>query len=114
MRVFLTTRVLLSVPIVLVWIGANPFARPEFPARISEAARNGERTFVQSCASCHSVRASASLVGPSLKGYYSAHQPRPTDAAVRAVILQGRGRMPSFSSLRKGQIDDLIEYLKTL
>lgn len=98
----------------LLWTGADLSIDSLSPAQTSDAARNGGQIFSQSCASCHSVHTSASLTGPSLKGYYSSHLPRPTDATVRATILQGKGKMPKFSSLSKLQTDDLIAYLKTL
>ena len=103
----------LVLPVLLVWIGADVFAHAQSPIQ-SVAARNGERIFVQSCSPCHDVHTSASRVGPSLKSYYSDHEPRPTDAQVRAIISQGKGKMPKFSNLSNTQTDDLIAYLKTL
>jgi hypothetical protein len=55
-----------------------------------------------------------SLVGPALKGYYSTHQPRPTDAEMRTLIRKGKGKMPSFANLSMSQTDELVAYLKTL
>jgi mono/diheme cytochrome c family protein len=74
---------------------------------------NGRRIFTQSCAACHDTLGTAAKSGPGLKNYYR-HQQRPTDTNVRAIIQQGKGRMPAFSTLNKSQIDDLIAYLKTL
>jgi mono/diheme cytochrome c family protein len=48
-----------------------------------------------------------------LKNYYR-HQQRAADTNVRAIIQQGKGPMPAFSTLNKSQIADLIAYLKTL
>ncbi len=104
---------LLGLPVLLVWIGGNLFAHAQSPIQ-SVAARNGERIFVQSCTPCHDAHTRASRVGPSLKGYYSDHEPRPTDAQLRAIISQGKGKMPKFSNLSNTQTDDLIAYLKTL
>lgn len=75
---------------------------------------NGQRIFVQSCASCHDAHSTSSKSGPGLKNYYRDHQPHPSDIAVRAVIQEGKGKMPGFSSLSKSQTDDLVAYLKTL
>jgi mono/diheme cytochrome c family protein len=88
------------------------------PAVISQrsapqAVANGKRTFNQSCASCHDILGTTAKSGPGLKNYYR-HQPNPTDATVRRVIQQGKGRMPAFSTLDKLQIDDLVAYLKTI
>ena len=33
---------------------------------------------------------------------------------IREIILQGKGKMPGFSTLSTSQMNDLIEYLKTL
>lgn len=49
-----------------------------------------------------------------MKGYYSTHQPRPTDSEVRTVIANGKGKMPAFNNLSPRQVDELLAYLKTL
>ena len=73
----------------------------------------GGRLFRQSCAACHDTVGAATWSGPGLKNYYH-RQPRLTDSAVRETILQGRGKMPGFSTFSKSQMNDLIDYLKTL
>jgi mono/diheme cytochrome c family protein len=78
-----------------------------------QAVANGRRTFNQSCAACHDTLGTTTKSGPGLKNYYR-HQPRPADATVHAIIQQGKGRMPAFSTLDKLQIDDLVAYLKTV
>ncbi len=78
-----------------------------------ESAAKGRRIFAQSCASCHEVLGTTIKSGPALKDYYR-RQPRPADATVRAIIEQGKGRMPAFTSLDQLQVDDLVAYLKTL
>jgi len=88
------------------------------PAMISEksvpqAVANGNRTFNQSCASCHDTLGTTTKSGPALKDYYR-HPPHPDDTTVRTIIQQGKGRMPAFNTLNKLQIDDLVAYLKTL
>lgn len=74
---------------------------------------NGMRIFTQSCAACHDTLGTAAKSGPGLKNYYR-HQQRAADTNVRAIIQQGKGPMPAFSTLNKSQIADLIAYLKTL
>jgi mono/diheme cytochrome c family protein len=54
------------------------------------------------------------MAGSGLKWFYSGHQPKPSDAAVRAIIATGNGKMPAFGNLSAVQIDELIAYLKTL
>lgn len=74
---------------------------------------DGRRLFKQSCEVCHDTLGTATKPGPRLKTYYRSH-PRPADSTVREIILQGKGKMPGFSTLSKSQMNDLIEYLKTL
>jgi mono/diheme cytochrome c family protein len=80
---------------------------------VPPAAASGKRIFNQSCAACHDTLGATAKSGPELKNYYH-HQPRPSDATVRTIIQQGKGKMPAFSTLRKSQADDLVAYLKTL
>jgi mono/diheme cytochrome c family protein len=77
------------------------------------AVANGKRIFNQSCSACHDTLGAITKSGPGLKSYYR-HQPRPADAAVRAIIHQGKGKMPAFSTLDKSQTDELVAYLRTL
>jgi mono/diheme cytochrome c family protein len=77
------------------------------------AAASGRRVFSQSCSACHDALSTATRSGPGLKNYYR-HQPRPTDGSVRAIIQQGKGKMPAFSTLNQSQVNDLVAYLKTL
>jgi mono/diheme cytochrome c family protein len=80
---------------------------------VPQAAANGKRIFIQSCAACHDTLGTTTKSGPELKGYYR-RQPRPADATVHAIIQQGKGKMPAFSTLNKSQTDELVAYLKTL
>jgi mono/diheme cytochrome c family protein len=74
----------------------------------------GAALFRKSCAVCHSVRPDETKVGPSLyavlreaSGY--------SEPAVRQTIAAGTANMPAFQQkLEPDQMDDLIEYLKTL
>jgi mono/diheme cytochrome c family protein len=88
------------------------------PAVISQksppqAAANGKHIFNQSCSACHDTLGTGTKSGPGLKNYYR-RPPLPTDATVREIIQQGKGKMPAFSTLNKSQTDDLVAYLKTL
>jgi mono/diheme cytochrome c family protein len=78
-----------------------------------QAVANGKRTFSQSCSACHDTLGTATKSGPELKTYFH-RQPRPTDATVRKIIQQGKGKMPAFSTLNNAQTDDLVAYLKSL
>ncbi|HEY3990880.1 MAG TPA: cytochrome c [Acidobacteriaceae bacterium] len=81
-------------------------------SRTTQTIRHGQQTFGEYCASCHSTRGSSSLAAPGIRGFYSSHQPKPSDAAVRAIIARGKGKMPAFGNLSHVQIDELIAYLK--
>jgi len=94
------------------------FLAPQFlPAARSEGsippAVQGRRIFNQSCAGCHDTLGRLRKSGPGLKNYYH-QQPRPSDAAVRRIIQEGRGKMPAFGSLNRSQVDDLVAFLRTL
>jgi mono/diheme cytochrome c family protein len=80
---------------------------------VPPAVASGKRIFNQSCAACHDTLGATVKSGPELKNYYH-HQPRPSDATVRTIIQQGKGKMPPFSTLSKSQADELVAYLKTL
>jgi mono/diheme cytochrome c family protein len=78
-----------------------------------QAVANGKHIFNQSCSACHDTLGTATKSGPGLKNY-SRRSPLPADATVRAIIKQGKGKMPAFSALNKSQTDDLVAYLRTL
>ncbi|HEX6496560.1 MAG TPA: cytochrome c [Acidobacteriaceae bacterium] len=84
------------------------------PRKITAQSANGQRLFAQYCAACHDTRGNMPKSGPALKSYYRTHQPHPSDAAVRSIIQQGKGKMPAFSTLNQSQTADLIAFLKTL
>jgi len=79
-----------------------------------KSSARGASVFRKSCAVCHSVRAGETKVGPSLYGVLrqsSGH----SQQAVRQTIAAGTANMPAFQAkLEPDQVDDLIEYLKTL
>jgi mono/diheme cytochrome c family protein len=107
-------RITVQLTASLVWILPTPLASQSPGVRSTQPLAHGRQTFAQYCSSCHSARDSTSLVGPSLKGYYSAHQQRSADASVRDVISKGKGKMPAFHNLSAAEINELIAYLKTL
>ena len=80
---------------------------------VPQAVANGKRIFNQYCSACHDTLGATTKSGPELKDYYR-RQPRPADATLRAIIQQGKGKMPAFSTLNKSQVDELVAYLKTL
>ncbi len=114
MRVHVKAGMILSLAVVLTSLEMTMSASPALHNSATPAVKNGERIFAQSCSSCHAAHTATSLIGPGFEGYYTTHRPRPTDAKVRIVITQGKGTMPSFSSLGETETDELIAYLKTL
>jgi mono/diheme cytochrome c family protein len=104
----------LSVYIACVSIFALAAVAQGSRSSLSADAARGEKVFDQSCASCHEAHSRNQLAGPGLKGYYTRRHPAPNDVAVREVIKQGKGAMPSFSSFSDSELTDLIAYLRTL
>lgn len=68
--------------------------------------------FSQDCAVCHSSDASGTDRAPALKDSRSLRGRSQADIA--AIIRDGRGNMPSFSSLPRDQIDALAHFIRSL
>ena len=86
--------------------------------KLSEEARRGEGLFLQRCSLCHLPRklkfGSPPVVGPSLSGQFKDAAPGQLKI-LRGFILKGGPDMPGFQyGLEPKEVDDLIEYLKTL
>jgi mono/diheme cytochrome c family protein len=101
---------LVSLPIVYSRSFASSF--PE--AAIQASSDHGAAMFRKACSICHSTRSGETKAGPSLYGVLregSGH----SEQVVRQTIADGKGTMPaSKEKLEPGEIDDLIEYLRTL
>ena len=70
----------------------------------------GEEIYAQLCSNCHSDDLSGGIGPPLGPGSNAASQP---DLFLEIAIMQGRGRMPSFSSsLDDHQLDRLIAYIR--
>jgi mono/diheme cytochrome c family protein len=101
-----------SLPI----ISASPFALPQAgdgaPSGTGDAAA-GQPVFSRLCNSCH-PNANAGI-GPALYGAAFADR-YPEDAALAAVIRQGKGGMPGFPAAQLSDQDlaNLIAYLRGL
>jgi mono/diheme cytochrome c family protein len=96
-----------AVPLV----SASP-AASALPVSSGDAAA-GQAVFARLCTSCH-PNANAGI-GPALYGTAFADR-YPDDAAVAAVIRQGKGGMPAFSSAQLSDQDvaTVIAYLRGL
>jgi mono/diheme cytochrome c family protein len=86
--------------------------------KLSGDARRGEGLFLQRCSLCHLPRklkfGSPPVIGPSLSGQFKDAAPDQLKI-LRGFILKGGPDMPGFQyGLEPKEVDDLIEYLKTL
>lgn len=71
----------------------------------------GPAIFATRCASCHGPDGGGGF-GPALAGIVTSRFPDPADQA--AVVANGRGAMPSFSSsLSPEQIAAVVEFTRT-
>src|ERR1700732_67084 len=95
-------------------IFASSFASSSHNASTQASSDRGAAIFRKSCSVCHSIRPGETKVGPSLYGVLregSGH----SEQAVRQAIADGQGTMPAFrEKLDPGEIDDLVEFLRTL
>jgi cytochrome c551 len=70
---------------------------------------SGEEIFAELCARCHGADLSGG-VGPALgPGSNAASE---DDEYLEFTIVNGRGRMPSFSSLTEQQVDRLVAHIR--
>jgi cytochrome c len=86
----------------------------------NKKAADGEAVYKKNCNMCHFPDKTDKKLGPGLKGLFKnkelpqSHKPV-TEAAVREQIEKGSKAMPGFGKrLSSEEIDNLIEYLKTL
>jgi mono/diheme cytochrome c family protein len=86
----------------------------------SKKAAAGEAVYRKNCNMCHFPDKTDKKFGPGLKSLFKnkelpqSHKPV-TEAAVREQIEKGSKTMPGFAkSLSEEEINNLIEYLKTL
>jgi cytochrome c oxidase cbb3-type subunit 3 len=71
----------------------------------------GEEIYAEQCARCHGEELGGRVVGPSLRA--GSEAAKESDEFLEFTIMNGRGRMPSFSStLDAAQIDRVIAYIR--
>lgn len=71
---------------------------------------SGDEIYRQLCANCHGADLNGGIGPPLGPGSNAASQP---DAFLEFAIINGRGRMPSFSAtLNDQQVDRLVVYLR--
>ena len=69
----------------------------------------GEEIYAQLCARCHGADLGGG-VGPDIGP--SSNAAAEDDEYLEFTVLNGRGRMPSFSSLDAEQVDRLVDYMR--
>ena len=80
-----------------------------------QAVHAGQEVFTQRCFQCHSVLPDQVRFGPSLYGELKKPHAKKTDAEVRTILKNGKGKMPSFKDvLSKEDTDNLLAYLHSL
>ncbi len=81
--------------------------------------QRGERTFMRNCASCHG----ADGKGLPIPGYQvppadlttAQFQSTHDDAAIRSILMNGKGAMPPLGKLLPpSELDELIMYVRSL
>jgi len=73
----------------------------------------GQDVFEQRCMQCHSTAEGQTMFGPSL--YHEMKKPHGSAADIRAILQNGKGKMPSFKDkLTPEDTNNLLAYLHTL
>lgn len=121
MRKFLVLAMLTLIPM----LGCESAQSAKSQATPKASAEKGQRIFEDECGICHYADRADNKQGPGMKGLFKnkllpvSHKPA-TEENIREQIskgnLQGKPMpMPAFGDqLSAEQMDDLIEYLKTL
>lgn len=79
------------------------------------AVSTGKDIFTQRCFVCHSVQPGQVLIGPSVYGEMREPHPKMTEAQIRTIVRDGKGKMPAFKDLlTKDETDQLLAYLRNL
>jgi len=103
--------------LVASWQASDVFAAdaPQRDSRLGAkqygSAERGQEVVAMWCVSCHSVGATANDRVPSLQAL--AANPKRTDGAIRAFLMQPHKPMPPLE-LGTQQIEDIVAYLRTL
>jgi mono/diheme cytochrome c family protein len=102
--------------VLLVFLGIFPLtARAQqgvSDRTLNDAQKLGQRIFEQRCGVCHSQpSASFPMYGPALyKDLVNGNED-----AIKEMIRTGTSKMPGFKfGLQPSEIDDIVEYLKTV
>lgn len=83
-------------------------------------AKAGEDTFNKSCKMCHGDKGAtpnpgiAKMFGVTIPVLGSPAVQKQSDADLKTVITQGKGKMPAQKTVTGSAVDDVIAYLRTL
>jgi len=91
----------------VLYVNANDIAWTSSMRRMVSAATLGRQTYLNQCAACHGENMSGASGFPSLVDIAA----RRTHAQITAIIRNGSGRMPGFSSLPPETLEQLVRYL---
>lgn len=117
--------ILATTLLVLPALSSSPSDKHKSKGASGGNAAKGGAVFKANCNMCHNPDSTETKIGPGLKGLFknkelpASHMPATVDA-VRAQIEKGNPNakpmpMPAFADkLNKGDIENLLAYLKTL
>ena len=81
------------------------------------AADDSAALFKSKCAMCHGADGMANTTmakNLGIKSYKSPEVQKTADADLKAIITNGKGKMPSYKNLTPEQIDGLVKYIREL
>jgi cytochrome c len=116
----LMPKVFLIIMGATLLIASAIYSSPQTQAQSSAdkntaAVHAGQDIYTHKCLQCHSVNEGEVRLGPSLYGEMRKPNPKKSASAVRTILENGKGKMPSFQDkLTKQDIDNLLAYLRTL
>lgn len=73
--------------------------------------------FKSKCAMCHGPDGTAGTTmakNLGIKSYKSPEVQKQSDAELKTIITNGKGKMPSYKTLTADQIDGLVKYIREL
>lgn len=89
--------------------------QPSITEKDAGNVQSGEEIFTQNCHQCHAVFEGQYSVGPNLHLEMKKPHPKKSAAEIRAILKNGKGKMPSFSEkLSQEDTEDLLAYIRTL
>lgn len=100
--------------VLLMWI-ISPVAIAGNSGNVEE----GKETFAKRCAICHGKDGSgngpaAKALGGAIPSLASKEAQAMTDAAIQKVITEGKGKMKPVKNLSKGDLTNLIAFIRSL